>query len=545
MSSDRDPDNPLSTLLAAMPAPRARLNDYLIEHARTRGAAEAAVENGRRLTYVALANEVARHARALQHLGIARGDRVAMMAPPSIDFLVSFLATTALGAIWVGLNPKHTRAELGYFLADATPRLLLARSRVAGRDLLGDLRALADERTRLVLLDARADAEDAADWASLVAGLDGQGAVVSQPQASTPQSLPQDRDDADAALLIYTSGTTGRPKGALLSQRALIRGALVRACVWPVAPLRSLNNLPINHIGAVGDICCTTLVAGGCQVFMEKFDPAAALRVIAEERISFWYQIPTMFQLCLDSPQAAHTDWSHLDTAVWSGGRAPRELITRLGRVARHLAVDYSMTESVGSIALTPRTRDQTLLEESVGWPDPHRAVRIVATETLEPVPPGTAGEVQIKDAWQFNGYRGIGTPPDARTHDSWFRTGDIAIRRADGTLKLVGRLNEVFKSGGYNVYPREIEQTLEAHPDVVAAAVVAVAHSLYGEVGAAFVVPRTRRICAADLDTHCRVALANYKVPKRFVFTSHLPLLSNGKIDRATLRERAASLSQ
>lgn len=534
MQPDATP-NPLAELLVGRSADLPTLSDYLIEHAKSRPDAEAAVEGSHRLTYAELAAEVARLAALLRGLGVQPGDRVAVLAPPSIDFLVSFLATTALGGVWLGLNPKHTRAELHYVLSDASPRVVLARSRIGGRDFLDDLLALRADPTimsQFLLVDPRKESGELRQVSALLDDI------------HTSLDIPRDASPDSDAMLVYTSGTTGLPKGALLSHRALIRGAAVRVHLWPISPWRAINNLPINHIGAAGDINCTTFVAGGCQVFMEKFDAATTLRLVAQERISFWYQIPTMFQLCLDHPTAAETDWSHLDTAIWSGGRASLELIDRLSRVARRLAVDYSMTESVGSISLTPPMRDFSVLTDTVGWPDPERGIRVVDPVSLVDVAAGETGEIQIQDAWRFSGYRGTSTPPDAYASDGWFRTGDLATRQPDGTLKLIGRLKEMFKSGGYNVYPKEIEQVIETHPQVVASAIVPMTDPLYGEVGLAFVIYRNG-LTEAALEAHCRSSLANYKIPKRFALVSELPLLPTGKIDRMALRERARTLTQ
>lgn len=528
--------NPLAALLADLPPALPSLSDYLLAHANQRPNAEAAVEGARRITYAELAVEVARLAALLRGLGVQAGDRVAVLAPPSIDFLASFLATTSLGAVWLGLNPKHTRAELQYVLSDAAPRVVLARSRIGTRDYVEDLQTLKEDlpTSEFLLLDARAD----------VAGLQHTLALVGDDNRLSALDVPREAQPESNAMLVYTSGTTGLPKGALLSHRALIRGALVRVRLWPIDPWRALNNLPINHIGAAGDINCTTFVAGGCQVFMEKFDAAATLRLVAHERISFWYQIPTMFQLCLDHPDAARTDWSHLDTAIWSGGRASLELIERLSKVARRLAVDYSMTESVGSIALTSCTRDLSVLGDTVGWPDPERGIRIVDPATLAAAAVGELGEIQIHDEWRFSGYRGSSTPPDACASDGWFRTGDLAVRQSNGTIKLIGRLKEMFKSGGYNVYPKEIEQRIEMHPEVISSAVVPLPDALYGEVGMAFIIHRGG-LTEAAIAEHCRRSLANYKIPKRFALVDEMPLLPTGKIDRMALRERARTLTQ
>lgn len=536
MQTDATP-NPLVSLLADLPPALPCLSDYLVDHATRQPDAEAAVEGARRMTYAELATEVARLAALLRQFGIGPGERVAVLAPPSIDFLVSFLATTSLGGIWLGLNPKHTRAELHYILSDAAPRVVLARSHIGARDFVDDLRALQADRAvtaRFLLLDPRAGIDELRQALPLLGNLGSAGTLA----------IPREASAGSDAMLVYTSGTTGVPKGALLSHRALIRGALARIRLWPISPWRAINNLPINHIGAAGDINCTTFVAGGCQVFMEKFDPAATLRLVAQERVTFWYQIPTMFQLCLDHPEAEHTDWSRLDTAIWSGGRASHELVQRLGKIARHLAVDYSMTESVGSIALTPRTRDLAVLSDTVGWPDPQRGIRVVDPISLAEVATGELGEIQVNDDWRFSGYRGASTPPDAYASDGWFRTGDLAVRQPNGALKLIGRLKEMYKSGGYNVYPKEIEQIIESHPQVISSAVVPISDALYGEVGMAFVIHRGA-LTEASLEAHCRDSLANYKIPKRFALVTELPLLPTGKVDRMALRERARMLAQ
>lgn len=521
--------NPQSLVAALGEPPPSldRIEHYLAHWARHTPQAEAVVDETGRLTYAQLLDEVAASARALAGRGVREGACVAVLAPPSIDFLVTFIATISLGATWLGLNPKHTRVELERVIDDACPILLLARSRVAELDLLEKLLALR-ERMRgageVLLLDQRPDAGPLERLRPLETGT---GPAFAEPTEPV-------------ALYVYTSGSTGQPKAARLSHRALIRGAVVRARVWHVSPWRSLNNLPINHIGSVGDIAVTALVAGGCQVCLERFTPEATLECLQRESVSIWYQVPTMFQMCLDAAAAIDMDWSALQAAVWSGGRASRSLTERLAAVARFLAVDYSMTESVGAITLAPLTRSLDALEDCVGWPDPTRELRLADPATLEPAEAGQAGEVQIRDNWMFDGYRGSDQPPEAYTPDGWFRTGDIAQPREDGAWRLVGRSKEMFKSGGYNVYPREVEMVLETQAQVAAVAIVAVEDPLYGEVGVAFIVPRGAGLDLAALDAHCRSRLANYKVPKCFLPITALPMLPIGKVDKVALRRQA-----
>jgi acyl-CoA synthetase (AMP-forming)/AMP-acid ligase II len=522
--------NPLADAVSHLPAACPRVEDYLRHWALLTPDAEAVVDSDGRMTYAQLREAVDRAAHAMADLGVCDGACVAVLAPPSMDFFVSFLAATTLGATWLGLNPKYTRAELQHVIEDAKPALVLARSRIAEQDHLQTLRAIqgnpAMRETTFLLLDDRDDAGDIAKFSG-------------QAEAVGPLPIPRN----EVALYVYTSGTTGRPKAARLSHRALIRAAAVRSRVWHVTPFRAINNLPINHVGSVGDVACTTLIAGGCQVCLERFTPASTLDCLQRERVSFWYQVPTMFQMCLDAAEDLKMDWSHLQAAIWSGGRAPSLLIHRLVSVARFVAVDYSMTESVGAITLSPLTNNSEALEDTVGWMDPGRECRLADPESLIPIRVGQVGEVQIRDPWMFDGYRQADPAPDAFTPDGWFRTGDLAMQRQDGAWIIVGRSKEMFKSGGYNVYPREVELVLEAHPGVAAVAVVETSDPVYGEVGVAFVVPRAPAPDPTVLTDHCREHLANYKIPKQFILVDALPVLPIGKVDKHALRKRTADV--
>jgi acyl-CoA synthetase (AMP-forming)/AMP-acid ligase II len=203
------------------------------------------------------------------------------------------------------------------------------------------------------------------------------------------------------------------------------------------------------------------------------------------------------------------------------------------------------MTESVGAITLSPLTNNLEALDDSVGWMDPGRECRLADPESLMPTSGGQVGEVQIRDPWMFDGYRQADPATDAFTPDGWFRTGDLAMQRQDGAWRIVGRSKEMFKSGGYNVYPREVELVLEAHPGVAAVAVVEASDPLYGEVGVAFVVPRAPAPDPMVLTDHCREHLANYKIPKQFILIDALPVLPIGKVDKHALRKRFADMQR
>lgn len=516
-------ENPLAAVLAATVVPRqTRIHDMLVYWEGRRGPEEAVADSHRRLTWSALAGEVDAIAAALVTAGVGRGDRVAMLAAPSVDFWRVFLAIVSIGGIWVGLNPKHTLEELDYVLTDAKPALVIFPDACEGRDLCGERAELLLRHGGAVWVRSSSD-----DW---LAWID-QGAQLQRHELELRRAsvLP-----VDAALLVYTSGSTGRPKGALLPHHAVSRAAWVHAAVWHAEPFRILNNLPVNHVGCVCDIACTTLAAGGFQVFMERFDAAGSIDTIEREKLTVWGQVPTQFQLSLATNKVDSADLSSLQLILWSGARAPRDLIVSLSRLAPWLSTSYGMTETVGSVTLAPRTADVSSLDGSIGWPDPGRAVRL-----------SEDGEILVKDAFLMAGYLGREEATAEAFVDGWFRTGDTAIRRPDGALSISGRTKEMFKSGGYNIYPREVEEAIEAFPGVESAVVVPVADSIWGEIGHGFVVMTTGASFDEEaLRIHLRSRLANYKQPKRLTVLSVMPMLAVGKIDRAALRRRAAEIS-
>jgi acyl-CoA synthetase (AMP-forming)/AMP-acid ligase II len=481
---------------------------------------EAAVLGAVRWSYAALDAEAAALAHAMIAVGIGKGDRVATLAPPGMDFLASYIAATRIGAIWVGLNPKYRIDELAHVIGDAQPALVLARAHP-------DLVALRGLCTRLVAF------EDAAEYAAFRAA----GTAVGDGALS--DAMAGVCGD-DPAVLVYTSGSTGRPKGAILGHRGITLFARGQNAIWPLAPLKALNYFPINHVGCLNDILAPALVAGGTCVFMEQFDTRQSLQLMQDEAINFWGSVPSVFQMQLALPDFERFDLSAVQLIVWEGAAMPPEVIARLGAICPRRATNYGMTETTSAITVLPPCSDVELLGESVGHPFPGVEVRL-ADGDGNLVPAGEAGEVQARSALNCLGYwRNPEATAAAFTADGWFRTGDLAEQRIDGAYRLVGRIKEMFKSGGYNVYPREVETMLEAHPGVAAAAVVGIADPVWDEVGVAFI---EGTAAPEDLVAWCRAGLANYKVPKYFHIEPALPLLPIGKIDKPALRARAAAM--
>ena len=502
------------------PAVLDRISDYPAAWAERRPSGEALVLDHVRLTYERLAEDVQRWAKWLLDAGVAPGDRVAVLSDPRPEAIVLFLATASIGAVFQGLSPRHRLPELAYQVEDSRPVVLLGRH---GATPSTTLHALAERvpglrRFGLSLEEAVADAGFVSD-ATL---REAQGRV--RPE--------------DPAALVYTSGSTGRPKGALLPHRGFTWPSHVQAeHFFEDGPGSIVNNLPVDHVGSLGNITCTTLVVGGTVVFQEQFDAAGVLALIERERIAYWGAVPAMFVLSLNTPQWASADLSSLRRAMWSGGAASAALVEALQSRCGRVGNSYGLTETVGEVTFSDPDDDVETLVTTIGRPDPRYEVAIVDGDG-RPCDVGQDGEIVVRGDFVMRGY--LDAPEataEAIDADGWLHTGDMARRRDDGCYTLVGRAKEMFKSGGYNVYPREIELALEEHPAVDVAAVVGVSDDTYGEVGHAFVLADPSSVRAEELAAFLKDRLANHKVPKGWTIAGDLPLTGIGKIDKAGLR--------
>ncbi len=507
------------------PAPILERIDAYVDHwaARTPDA-EFLIDGGptftgRRLTWADTRAQVDRVAAALIAAGVAPGERVAYLADSRLNFFVHFLATSSIGAIWQGLNPKYTDEELDYVVGDAAPRLVFDGS--GGQ---------------------RSEALTAAASVERVIDVDGEGwpALLAAGDTIDPAHLADRRtavDRLDPAFIVYTSGSTGRPKGALLTHHGYAHCGVHAIAARRLYHKRMICNLPINHVGSVSDICGRTMIGGGTLVMQERFDPELMMATIEAEQVQVWGGVPTIFQLCLAHPTFADRDLTCVDQIAWGGAGMPVPVLEALFAATGALrgTVGYGMTEMTGGISCTAPESTIEQLTTTAGVPMDGFDWRIVDGDGTE-CPTGEAGEIQVRGDWMMTGYW---NRPDADTEaftdDGWFKTSDLGLLRHDGHLQLVGRLSDMFKSGGYNTYPREIELCLEDHPSVSIAAVVGVPDPVFDEVGHAFVV--APGATAGDLIAHCRERLANYKVPKVVHLRDALPMLAVGKIDKRALK--------
>lgn len=518
-----------ATIDGAPPPRLPRITDYVPHWAQRHPSRAALVSEADTWTYRDLSLNVDRCAASLMALGVRRGDRVAMLSDPRPEFFIVFLATASIGAIWVGLNPKHTAAELARTMENAGPSVLFCVLAEGDRGRTAKLAAISGgDSTQVVTFD------------EAVLGVSISYAdFLNTPFDQLRAGLVAARHEVaalDPAAMIYTSGSTGSPKGALVPHWGLAHCGSIQAEHWYGQHTIKLCDLPINHIAALGDICCSVLTAGGTIVFRERFNPTETLRAIGRMHLTHIYAIPTQLMAMVESPAWQNADLSSLEMIIWGGASAPIGLIRELSRTGVPLATSYGLTESTGSMTYTDPGDPPVVLSSSVGRPDPRYELRLVPLSSSGDSI-GEVGEVAIRGDHVTRGYfRDAKATRAAFDDDGWFHTGDIATADDQGRLVLVGRTTEMYKSGGYNIYPREIEVVLEHHPAVAVAAVVGIPDERWGEIGCVFIVPRSPTT-AEELRRHCRTMLANYKVPKVWRFEESLPMLTIGKVDKDALR--------
>ena len=421
-----------------LPSNARRIGQCVGFHAAREPDREAAVHDGTRIDYRALDELVARWAKALLSAGVTRGDRVASLTPPSIEWLVIMLATTEIGAIWTGLHPRYRLPEFRHVTRLAEPSVLIAFRRIHGRDYAGELDTLTRESPsvrRLVLLDEPLDRP-------LDEPIDG---AIMAPEFLAAGDTVADRDlDAarravgldDTAVLIFTSGTTGRPKAAMIRHRALLTGAAVQNEHWPMDRPRLLHMMPVNHIAGVGMTGVFGLYAGGTLVFQDRFDPGDLLRLLEAERIDHVLGSPVQFHMMASHPDLATTDLSRLKFITWGGAPMAADLVARLHALPGELRTSFGMTELGLYVTYSEPDADLETLSRTIGKPHAGFDIRVAdAAGTI--AGPGEQGEIQARGEWLLAGYfRDPEATADARTADGWFRTGDIVKVWPDGNLE-------------------------------------------------------------------------------------------------------------
>ncbi|MDO8771951.1 MAG: class I adenylate-forming enzyme family protein [Burkholderiaceae bacterium] len=523
------------------PSPHRVLADWLDAHAVQHAERDAITFGATRMTYAELRRKVDQCARAYLAHGIKNGDCIAMLCSPRPEAFISFLAAAKIGALWLGLNPRYQLPELSYVVGDSQPKLLLSIDSLEGRSYAPDIEILAQQNPGIratVIMERRGeDGSSFDDWTASFTdpALDAQ---LASARAGVEDTAP--------ALLVYTSGSSGKPKGVLLRHRELIRRSRTQNERFPVSSYpRLINPLPVNHIGGMHFLGLFTFIGAGTLRFAERFSAAEFVAALQSGSINTMIVLPTMFKMIVDEPGFSKALLGKLEWFVFSGAAMAPELLELIRSTGCPTGLTYGMTETCGSVTYSDPDADVETLANTIGRAVPEGEARVANDDGL-PCAPGVPGELQIRAEYCMGGY--LNRPQataEAFTEDGWLHTGDTAVMREDGNIRFIGRRSEMYKSGGYNVYPREVELALETHEAVVLSAVVSVPDPLYDEVGWAFIVPAPgRQLTEKEASDWCKSQLANYKVPKRFIICTDLPLLPVGKVDKVKLKAQARERS-
>jgi acyl-CoA synthetase (AMP-forming)/AMP-acid ligase II len=529
--------------------PAASTIPALVAAAAERHGEQVAVVDGEtQLTYSELQDVARTFGAALVAAGIEPGDRVALWAPNSAEWVVAVLGLLRAGAVLVPVNTRFKGVEAAEILARSRARVLVTVTDFLGTDYLALLdaaeRQLPDLATIVVVqgpvpTGAKAGAGAAAQqWSGFLATATDEGrAEVDRRSAALTTDDPSD--------ILFTSGTTGVPKGVVQTHGRTLRVATDWVVMTGLtAGDRYLMVNPYFHMFGLkaGILAC---VAAGATMLPEPvFDADRALARVADERITVLPGAPTLYQSILDHPARDRYDLSSLRIAVTGAADIPVELIRRIDDELPFsvLITGYGLTEA-GTASGTSPGDDPETVATTVGRPRPGFELRIVDGEGAE-VPTGEAGEVVLRGGSVMSHY--LDDPAataEALSPDGWLRTGDLGVVDERGYLRIVGRAKDMFIVGGFNAYPAEIENHLLRHPDVQQVAVIGIPDERLGEVGMAFVVTRSGDPGAgAEILAWCRDQMANYKVPRALEIVAELPMNATGKVVKDVLRQQATA---
>ncbi len=502
------------------------------------GEREGLVEADRRLTFAELAAEVDVAARALVASGVEPGDRVGIWGPNIGEWVVAALAVHRVGGVVVTLNTRFKGAEAGHVLRTSGASMLFTVTDFLGADYV----ALLDGVEGLTLRETvvmRGPGGGATPWADFMGRASKVEPAVSAARAAAV--VPGDPCD-----ILFTSGTTGAPKGAVLAHGASVRAFDAWSSVVGLRPGdRYLVVNPFFHSFGLKAGILAALIKGATIVPQLTFDVPEVMRRIPEERITMLPGPPTIYQTILNAPDLAEHDLSSLRLAVTGAAAIPVELIRRMRDDLgfETVVTGYGLTEATGIATMCRHTDSAETIATTSGRAIPGVEV-VVVGETGSPLPPGEPGEVLVRGYNLMLGYYGDDEATEkAIDADGWLHTGDVGVLDAAGNLRITDRLKDMFIVGGFNAYPAEIENTISEHPGVAQVAVVGVPDERMGEVGVAFVIPRTGAgIDPGELIAWCRERMANYKVPRRVEVVDSLPTNAGGKVLKYELRARAVS---
>lgn len=498
---------------------RYHLDEYLKRSASIFPDSNAYIYGDQSVTYKELNEQVDRFAAGLYAQGIGKGDGVALLLGNCPEFVIAYYGVLRLGAFAVPINPLFTPGEISYILDNSQVKAVIAHISVEPKlsGIEGQL-----ENLKFVIYTEAKDQERI--W---------ENSLDTGKHAFESTSI----DPEDLAVILYTSGTTGKPKGAMLSHRNLASNAdSVSKWLEMHKEDRVVAVLPMFHVFCM-TVCLNAPIACGAAVLIvPRFSPLDVVGIIREKKGTLFAGVPTMYNFIYQLPEATAEDFSSIRLCISGGASIPVEMLQKFENKFNVFILEgYGLSETAPVVSFNPLKG--TRKPGSIGLNIPGVKSKVVNNLGKE-LPRGEVGELVVQGPNVMKGYLGMSEATSAVFNDGWFYTGDLARMDEEGYIYIVDRKKDLIIVGGYNVYPREVEEVLYQHPAIVEAAVIGVPDEEYGESVKAYVVVKDEQITTDHIIRFCQAKLVKYRIPRYVEFLQELPKNSTGKILRRELRQ-------
>ncbi|MRX74095.1 AMP-binding protein [Bacillus lacus] len=502
-----------------------------------------------RYTYGEFYEETSRVSKALMGLGISKGDHVAVWATNVPQWLLLQFATARIGAVLVTVNTSYQASELHYLLQQSDAKALFLIDGYKGTsypDIVHSMMQSSSASTyhplpelqHLVYIGKHQAPDNMMSWQEM---MQYNSAVTDEELLEREAAL----SPHDVINMQYTSGTTGFPKGVMLTHHNIVNNGYLVARNMKLSEKDKLC-IPVPFFHCFGcvlaNLACVS--AGAAMVPIIEFDPELVLQTVQDEKCTALHGVPTMFISELNSETFSSFDLSSLRTGIMAGSTCPIEVMKKVmeSMGMSEITIGYGQTESSPVITQTTVTDSVERRVETVGKAHPHVEVKIVQPGTGEEVPPNTQGELCTRGYLVMKGYYKMPEATrEAIDEDGWLHTGDLAEKDEDGYVRITGRLKDMIIRGGENIYPREIEEYLYRHPDIIDVQVIGVPDPKYGEkVAACMIIREEASLSEQEIKDFCKGQLSFYKIPEYCFFVKQYPMTASGKIQKFKLREQA-----
>ncbi|WP_342512887.1 AMP-binding protein [Sporosarcina sp. FSL K6-1522] len=510
------------------------INDILQEAVATCPTNIFLYEDSKSLTYQQLDEVTDRLASAFLEEGLTRGDHIGVLALNQMEWLISYFAAAKIGVGVVALSVRYRDSELAYMLNHAEVKALVSIDKIPGfnfSEFFFDFQSKVPSVEKYIFIG------EGFNGSLSFSELIGRNVNHDKLSACKKEVSPE-----DLAVMIYTSGTTGKPKGAMITHRSILASARAQVNHFQInAEDVTIQSLPLNHVGGITCQVTVTLISKGMAVLIPEFRPEKVLSAIQQHKATLFGGVPTMYVMLFSDKDFSSYDLGSIRISFIGGSNVEPALCQEIMKSMPNtkLVGLYGLSESSGACILSRASDSIEKVQTTIGVLIGDFVAKVVDGQRQE-VPIGEMGELVVKGDCLAKGYyRDEENTKETFSEDGWLHTGDLVTADEEGYISFKGRKKEIYIQGGFNVLPAEVENVLSAHPAISMVAGIGVPDSFYGEVGRYYIILADGvQPTEAQLVTYCREHLADYKVPKQFVFVDELPMTPAGKIQKSKLKE-------